>query len=266
MAHIRMKSFSYGGGKKPIQVVFSSSQTYTIPSGYKSMDAFLVGGGGSGANRNAPNSRHVYSGAGGSGGYTKTQTLVSLTSKSLTITVGGANANSEVQYNASSKITANCGKTQTAVMVCNPVDGGSGSGRGGQYGVDSDGDSYGYPAYDGGTNGGNGGGSNPGKGQGTTTKAWGSASGTLYSGGGGGGMAYWGSSTVGQGGNGGGGNGASGSANGQNGTANTGGGGGGGSGGGRSAGTGGSGIVIIRLYPNNKRPAITWNSNNTINK
>lgn len=97
----------------------------------------------------------------------------------------------------------------------------------------------------GGTDGGNGSGWGLGMGQGDSTREFGEVGGTLYAGGGAGGSL---SSTVYQGGAGGGGNGASTSQAATNGAPNTGSGGGGGcySVNGGAAGSGGSGILIIR--------------------
>lgn len=235
----------------PLQVkgqqIFTSSGTFIVPAGVTNLDVFLVGGGGgSGIEFNE-------GGSGAGGGYANTFKNVSVipgTQWNVLVGAGGLNANgaaSSFSYGSQSYSAqggARSGKAGGA--------GGSGGGGGGQYAVHSG---------NGGSDGSDGlkgtlasGSVNdfryePGKGQGSTTRAFGESDGTLYSGGGGGAWSPTGyTGSVGQGGAGGGGRGqetrsATNVATG--GTPNT----GGGAGGHYQAaanGQGGSGIVIVR--------------------
>lgn len=248
---------------------YTSSTTVSVPTGYTLADIFCVGGGGGGSNGRSA-SRDHYGGGGGAGGYTTTANNVAVSGgQSLTVVVGaggsaGNNGSaSSVSRSGAVLCSANGGaggETGTSYGVQDGGDGGSGGGGGGASG------NPGYSGGNGGSNGGNGASaasaSNGGSGQGRTTRAWGSSSGTLYSGGGGGGSnPATTAKTRPSGGSGGGGAGGardeSGNAqrNGIAGTANTGGGGGGGAGaqysGSNPIGSGaagGSGIVLIRFH------------------
>ena len=248
---------------------YTSSTTVSVPTGYTLADIFCVGGGGGGSNGRSA-SRDHYGGGGGAGGYTTTANNVAVSGgQSLTVVVGaggsaGNNGSaSSVSRSGAVLCSANGGaggETGTSSGVQDGGDGGSGGGGGGASG------NPGYSGGNGGSNGGNGASaasaSNGGSGQGRTTRAWGSSSGTLYSGGGGGGSnPATTAKTRPSGGSGGGGAGGardeSGNAqrNGIAGTANTGGGGGGGAGaqysGSNPIGSGaagGSGIVLIRFH------------------
>ena len=230
-----------------LNLTIKGTQTYTIPAGYSRMDAFAVGGGGAGANSDYSEKT---TGGGGGSGYTSTIKDIPITSGQIlacTIGNGGTSAgsgtinggNTSIVRNGVTLLTANGGSGIYRNYYGG--NGGSGGGRGGTSG------GSGNP---GGTNGGHGGGTNGGSGQGATTRAFGEASGTLYAGGGGGGAGTSGSG--GAGGTGGGGSGGGTNNNGSNATANTGGGGGGG---GRFSygakegigGSGGSGIILLRL-------------------
>lgn len=221
-----------------INKTFTSGGTYTIPSGYTKIDIFCVGGGGGGCSSSTRTP-----GGGGGGGYTKTVTGISVSAgQALTITVGagstGTGGTSSVVRSGTTLCTASGGGRANTYGGKGGSGGGSGGedastgGNGGSNGSDGHQSSAGYTV---------------GKGQGTTTRAFGSSSGTLYAGGGAGG----GTSAGGKGGTGGGGNGGTGRSNGSNGSANTGGGGGGAgtlgawSG---NGGSGGSGIVLIKVY------------------
>lgn len=225
------------------------------------VDVFMVGGGAGGV---TVTSSSGYGGAGGSGGCTRT-IVNALLRKGVEYQVvigaggtGGGNSGGE---------TSAFGYTVSGGTVAN---GGSGGGKGG---VSASGQTN---AGDGGSNGSDGGNvgspttGNPGKGQGTTTREFGEATGKLYSGGGGGGQGIYGSfGTAGAGGEGGGANGNSTT----DATANTGGGGGGGkaSSGSSSPGgkgtAGGSGIVCIRLHQDDPTENVlsgTWKFNDTL--
>lgn len=251
-----------------INKTFTVSGAYIIPAGYTKMDLFAVGGGSGGYTGNA----------GGSGGYTKTINGITVSSgQSLAITIGsGGNAGSaggasSVTRAGMSIVAVNGGQLRSSSYWAAGCDGGSGGGGLGYI--------YSSSYYDGGAGGSNGSAGKSvsqydhpgGKGQGTTTRAWGISTGTLYAGGGGGGgyNRYTTRNTSGgAGGAGGGGAGGVGGkriegsdnyeyyhgGNGAAGATNTGGGGGGG---GYSdvtnlrdgiGGKGGSGLVLIKLY------------------
>lgn len=224
------------------------------------VDVFMVGGGAGGVSIGTSSN----GGAGGSGGCTRT-IVNALLRKGVAYQVvigaggtGGGNSGGE---------TSAFGYTVTGGTVAN---GGSGGGKGG---VSASGQ---VNAGDGGSNGSDGGNvgspttGNPGKGQGTTTREFGEATGKLYAGGGGGGQGIYGSyGTAGAGGEGGGANGNSTT----DATANTGGGGGGGKGFAGGSGTGGqgtaggSGIVCIRLHQDDPTENVlsgTWKFNDTL--
>lgn len=290
------------------QVVFTTSQVWTVPTGVKKVDVFLVGGGSGGAGSSiigTSESRTSFGGFGGSSGYTLTQLDFPVTPNSqisVVIGAGGAGAaNASDNYDITNAKATKGGDTKFGTLTASGGGGyvlgtyydssytnfygslmgpgGSGGGWGGEgnhvYG------SYSENAINGASDGGKA--SYYGwyklapPGQGTTTRAFGESTGTLYAGGGGGGCGYeqipntdgdneYVNGIRGEGGAGGGGAGAGcltrrGSMNySVAGTANTGGGGGGG---GRSASSsgsttsssytkynpgasGGSGIVIVR--------------------
>ena len=263
---------------EPGQQVFTSSGTFKAPSGVKSVDVFLVGGGGSGgfgAKINS-NGQHYYIGSGGGGGYTKTVKGASVTAgTSYSIVVGsGGSISTGNNYTGGTSSAlgysiegGTSGKWETSDVGSG--NGGSGGGVGGMCESNKWSSASWQYGGNGGSNGSNGyysvntGGNilctnvNWGsKGQGTTTRAFGESSGTLYAGGGASGRS--GGSTIlpYKGGSGGGGNGYAGTWDGQgtaatSGTANTGGGGGGGyreytGAYDRGPRNGGSGVVIIR--------------------
>lgn len=232
---------------QPGQVIFTSSQNWTVPDGVYTVQVFLVGGGGSaGANQR-----------GGCGGYTKTQTVSVTPGQVIPVAIGAGATEYDTPGGSSSF---------GSVFIAGGDYYNGGSGGGAPYIGTA------YPiGGTGGSNGSNGGGPisangeeypgaiNIGLGQGTTTKTFGESTGTLYAGGGGGlGSSYDGDSSsytngYGRGGAGGGGQGAmrnTYSSNyhdfGTNGTPNTGGGGGSGLGSAASKMKGGSGIVIVR--------------------
>lgn len=266
-----------------INKTFTASGSYTIPVGYSKMDIFCVGGGGGGSGGGtAASSYQGDGGSGGAGGYTKTVTAISIASgQALAVVVGAGGAGGERGSNSSSAPgqAGNPGGTssvtRSGTVLCSAAGGGNGraggagsGGNGGGFGCAGGNADY-HDGYPGGTDGKADNGTVNGKGQGYTTRAWGLSSGTQYAGGGGGG-GTGGRAVGGAGGDRGGGRGGDGQYTissssegseyygptaGTSGSANTGGGGGGGGGGqrgsnrrGANAGSGGSGIVLIKVY------------------
>lgn len=255
-------------------LTFTAGRNYTVPEGYTMMDAFAVGGGAGGKGGGGNSSSYNGSGGhGGGSGYTKTIKNISVVNgQVLSITVGmGGTGGTGGAYNSAGREGTSGEKsslTRSGVILCEALGGdrfgagGSGGGAGAYGGnpTQSSGFAGGFDGSDGLGSGG--------KGQGTTTRAFGESGNTLYSGGGGsggsGGPTYGGNG--GSGGGGSGGNGAwktnssepvyhsptAGSAA----VSNTGSGGGGGAGGlrgydkwsGSNGGPGGSGIVLLHLH------------------
>lgn len=234
----------------------TSSRTVNVPAGYGHADIFLVGGGASGQHDNN------CARGGGGGGYTKTLSNTAVTT-SLIFVIGAGGGNGATYGNTPGGATSvSGGASGTANGGSNMEyssnnwfggNGGSGGGAGGGEG----GTSTTRVGGAGGSNGANGVSTaiTGGSGQGTTTRAYGDTSGTLYAGGGGGGnigkQAYPGNGAA--GGSGGGGRGAAnGITNGTAGSSNTGGGGGGvgatanTGASGSKPGAGGSGLALIR--------------------
>ena len=212
----------------PGQTVFTSSGTFTVPKGIKQIKVFAVGGGG------GCGSSWVYSdngvdhgGNGGGGGYTKTSIINVNPGDSISVSIGtGGVAKGFSQHDTTGSntivqsIVANGGHGGGKFIFDSPYInsiGGSGGGKGGSgysstvnlmYGGNGGSDgSNGYLSKSGsastelaGTNWG-------GRylGQGSTTRAFGESTGTIYAGGGGGGTDFTG--IGGRGGSGGGGNG-----------------------------------------------------------
>lgn len=221
-----------------------------MPGKVKEIQAFAVGAGGTGSNGNWGNT--FTGGGGGGGGYTKTGYIDTTTDKAISVTIGAgssfSNGGSTSIKSSVSNVSASGGEWMPTSYTGSR--GGSGGGWGDYFGSSGD-NKYGNSGYSDGS------GSfsafnTYGRGQGTTTRAFGESDGTLYSGGGGGGRWYLngnGSKAGYAGGSGGGGNG-SGSGVGFIGDVNTGGGGGGGGTNGINigflGGDGGSGIAIIR--------------------
>ena len=258
---------------------YTSSTTVSVPTGYTLADIFCVGGGGGGSRGRGP-AHDCYAGGGGGGGRTSTAKNIAVSAgQSLAIVVGaggspvtslndGDGSPSSVTRSGSVLCSANGGNGGDYTSNLDVRGGGSGGSGGGAGGERETGPSWreggfgGSDGSDGGDNGANvgrGGGS----GQGTTTRAFGESSGTLYAGGGGGGGGGQSTSSStsipgGAGGSGGGGKGGNGerrpAEDGANGSANTGGGAGGGGASSSdssyagSGGTGGSGIVLIRFH------------------
>lgn len=256
--------FTYTGNYKVrddgvVELLSSGTIVFLEP---KVIDLFLVGGGGAGGS----DARNTIVGCGGGGGgYTKTEKNFAVTAnKGYAVTIG---AGAEASRTVDNPVSGSTSFDTISVAGGNSVqlnrssssdyttgaNGGSGGG-GGLYSKSTGGE--------GGSDGGNGGlGSStsglPASGQGFTTREFGEPTGKLYAGGGGGGTYISAQSPVyALGGAGGGGAGAWGAGAGRTqaagaGGANTGGGGGGGVGVGGVAniigGSGGSGIVCIRV-------------------
>lgn len=221
-----------------LRLLTSGTLSFTSLGTASGIDVFLVGGGGGGG------SPEYNFGGGGGGGYTKTVKSVSVaanTSYSIVIGAGGA------AY-ANGGITSAFGSTAGGGNAGGTDHGGgSGGSGGGAYAGDY---KIGGAGGSDGSDGVNYGSTHGGTGQHTTTREFGETSGALYAGGGGGGgQGYYTFDAGAAGGAGGGGSGAHAEKKiaATSGTANTGGG-----GGGRSqptaciAGSGGSGIVVIR--------------------
>lgn len=236
------------------------------------IDAFLVGGGAGGHGGTLGSSQNTsYGGGGGAGGYTKTMTnFVPRAGVEYPIVIGAGGAGGT--YSTAANVgggTSAFGSTISGGQVSGTkaTGGNGGSGGGGGAGGGAGGD--------GGSDGGNGATAygTGGTGQGTTTREFGESAGKLYSGGGGGGK-YGSGFVAGTGGAGGGGGGGTNPKTAAySGEANTGGGGGGGAGyytqsiGLMQGGTGGSGIVCIRLHKESEVPELagTWVLNDTLN-
>lgn len=166
---------SYTTTSGSITQTFTGTTTYMV-QGFTKMDVFLVGGGGGGGY------------AGGAGGRTAIKNSITIASgDTLAISVG--NGGGHYSTGGTSSVSRN-GSIQ--------ISAGGGNGAGGNYGdVGGSGGSGGgsmdlIGGKSGGSDGSNGtnatrGNFFAGSGQGTTTRAWGSPTGTLYSGGGGGG-------------------------------------------------------------------------------
>lgn len=162
----------------------TSSKSVAFSAKVSNLDVFLVGGGGGGGG--SANSSGDQAGGGG-GGRTKTQLSVSFTPyMSYNAIIGNGGNGGSVGSNGRtggttsllgiSAIGGNGGEGTANSRYGNGGDGGSGGGAGGRNGGDngSDGEDRGDQA-------------SGGQGQGTTTRAFGEPSGSLYAGGGGGG-------------------------------------------------------------------------------
>jgi hypothetical protein len=237
---------------------FTSSGTFTVTSGARSIEYLIVAGGGS---SQASQGQDAGGGGGGAGGYvTGTVTAVG-GNYSVTVGAGGAPASNGAD-SVFNGITAVGGGRGGAYNGVTSSSGGSGGGAaysvGASAGTSGQGNAggnagQGSPGYGGGGGGGANaaGGNCPGTdtpGDGGAGKQW--SNGSYYAGGGGGATrsAAYTSTAPGSGGVGGGGqgSGAVNSYTGVNGTANTGGGAGGTSASTNAGRSGGSGIVIIR--------------------
>lgn len=253
----------FDDGNSQFRVKFLSSGTLT-PSANMNIDAFLVGGGGSGGTGNNWNVELSYpednwGGGGGGGGYTKTQKSINIVENTpYNIVIGVGGPEKCTPYTGGGYCHAGGPGTASSAFGVTANGGNGGNGCGGSGGAGGSGGGTGAPAgtyWGGGGPGGsdgnggqNGVGGPSGAGQGTTTREFGETTGDLYAGGGGGGITGWSSGAGGAGGLGGGGNGGVGDGgHGLPGGPNTGGGGGGARGWQYSwSGQGGTGIVVLR--------------------
>lgn len=238
--------------------VFTSSTTWTVPSGIYKIEVFSVGGGGSGGT--GTTSSNNYGGGGGGGGYTITTTASVTPGQQLNVIIGTSTLyrdGSNTYINEIPSSLALGGKKGNGGYTGGGFEGNGGNGGSGGGGscFYYKGSGGSYPAGNGGSDGSNGtgsaGGGFRGTGQNTTTRSFGEVTGTPYSGGGGGGgSGQTANSNRGFGGFYGGGNGQDVFQGGSGGTPNSGGGGGGGmiytSNSDRDGKIGGSGICIIR--------------------
>lgn len=217
----------------------ANTATYKKAPYITQIDVFLVGGGGTGGGSGATSN---WNGSGGGGGYTRTQLGINVSAYTeFTPTIGAGGSGWEVGGGQTSFLgyTANGGSSGANSSSGGTATGGSGgSGGGGANTTTSAGGAGGSDGMAGSGTATSAGGA----GQGTTTREFGEAGGTLYSGGGGG-------AEGGVGGAGGGGTGAN-SAGTSGGSATFYGGGGGGAAGGtsgsRNGGNGYNGCVVIR--------------------
>ena len=238
----------------PSLVTIAGTQDYVIPDGFTSADIFCVGGGGAGGNGYRYTSNAYQQGG---GGYTATVYNIGVAAgQVLNCVVGAGGApNGSLSGNGGTGGTTSVSRSGTVLCTANGGGGGYNAslgeggpgGSGGGTGGYNDLDSRPYiRAGEGGKSDG-GGASSYNTGQGRTTRAFGEAGNTLYAGGGGGGGVTHG----GPGAGGAGGGGAGSYDTGNPGAANTGGGGGGGGGDlygtAEWGGTGGSGVILIRL-------------------
>lgn len=242
-------------------ITITGTQNYTIPEGFSILDIFCLGGGGGGAqSRKYPYDLSAIGGGGGGGGYTITVFNIAVSAGQVINCFVGAGGNSNNNGGGTSV-------WRDGVSLCN-ADGGysgqspnSNNANGGAGGSGGGGGCFDNTSGYGGSDGNPGGGwssttgssSSGGAGQGRTTRAFGEPQGTLYSGGGSGGAGQRRTGTtanVGSPGSGGGAYGGRGNVVGGSASPNTGGGGGGGGSLGNTempGGTGGSGIILLRL-------------------
>jgi len=230
---------------------FTSSGTFTVPTGFSaSADILLVAGGGGGAQDT--------SGGGGAGGMLEqTSVSISASSNSIVVGAGGNKANSSRGYDGADSTglgytAVGGGGGAGSANAANAGSGGSGGGGGGGRSAGSGTSGQGFAGQTASGAAGGGGaaevGGTDGSGQGGDgrSNSYRTGSAVTYAGGGGGrdsGTSYAGGA------GGGGGGSTSFAASVLNGSANTGGGGGGYYGSWGGAGNGGSGIVVIRYQP-----------------
>ena len=177
--------------------VFTSSQSWSIPQGVRKVDVFLVGGGCCGAKNKNDTENYIFDRCGGSSGKTVTYKDVDVSTINTVNIVIGSGANNVYNNNGGRSAFGYYEVSGGSMSELSNIDtgwncGGSGGGDKANASVTS---WTNIKAGDGGSNGSNGttniSYSKPdkeyGKGQGTTTRAFGESNGTLYAGGGGGG-------------------------------------------------------------------------------
>lgn len=240
------KTYTATASTKKGQQAFTSSGMFTVPDGVRFIDVFLVGGGSGGSG--------VYSGrcGGGGSGYTKTfKDIPTSPGQQFAVTIGAGGSGGIGGTSTGATKPTLPGNGGTTSFGEYSIGGGTrspnasnGAGSGGSGGGWDD------PGF---SDGGGGAGTGAdGAGQGTTTRAFGESTNTLYAGGGGGAICSGSAHNAHAGGAGGGGAGGyrykSGMVYASAGGANTGGGGGGCAWVSFSlgAGSGGSGLVIVR--------------------
>nr|DAL02183.1 MAG TPA: hypothetical protein [Caudoviricetes sp.] len=163
------------------QQIFTSSGTFMVPALVREVQVFLVGAGGGGNYRVLPSGSTYYGGGGGGGGYTRTYKIATTPGQQIAVNIGASNnsyyGDGGTTYFGSYSAL---GGHAHGKEIANGSDGGSGGGAGSRTMGGSGGIDGGDGAF--------GGGQIPGgKGQGSTTRAFGDASGTLYASGGSGG-------------------------------------------------------------------------------
>jgi hypothetical protein len=107
--------------------VFTSSGTFTIPTGVTAIKATIVGGGGNGAS--VSNNGNVQASGGGGGGGVAYKWLTGLTSgNTISVTVGGATGASNIASGTQSitTVTANGGSSSSTPSPNNSSSGGAG--------------------------------------------------------------------------------------------------------------------------------------------
>ena len=158
-----LKSVYKRGGSETI----TASGTFTVPNGVRKIDVFMVGAGGGGGYY----TNNDYAGGGG-GGYTKTIKGISVNpGDRFSVTIGQGTKSRAGGSTASGGQTGDGGKAGSSTGGdggCGGVTGGCNGGSDGSNGLTR----TGYTSC--------------GKGQGSTTRAFGEIDGTLYAGGGGG--------------------------------------------------------------------------------
>ena len=244
------------------QVIVTSSGSWTVPAGVRSVDVFCVGGGASGkAALSVSSSSTAQSGGGGGSGKTATLLSYAVTPGQVFATVIGAGGVGAAGITGSMQVynPNNAGGTTSFGSILSATGGESetsesrrtfgttGGSAGGSSGYRSESNNGGRGGSDGGP-GYNGYGNVQTTGQGTTTRAFGESSGTLYGDGAGAGAAGSNTYSGGASGSGIGGHGASASSPSTAGTANTGSGGGGAYANSvyLNSSAGGSGVIIVR--------------------
>lgn len=128
----------WSGGVAAGEVVFTSSQTWTVPEGVKTVDVFCVGGGGGTGggyvwiNTTSGYLTQGFIGSGGAGGYTTTVSNYVVTpGTTLTITVGAGGAAGTSRYNDAVSITAGAEGGVSSVYAGSTLIASANGGKGG---------------------------------------------------------------------------------------------------------------------------------------